>query len=37
MAEINAGKTKHHDLCYGPGPPEEFRQVPMRTLLHWSG
>ena len=29
-------KDKDHDLCHRPGLPAEFRQVSMRSLLHWS-
>ena len=36
-AESKCRKDKDHDLWYGTGSPEEFRQVPMRCLLHWSG
>ena len=35
--QIKCRKDKDHDLWYGPGPPAEFRRVPVRCLLHWSG
>ena len=36
-AESKCRKDKDHDLWYGPGPPAEFRRVPMCCLSHWSG
>ena len=33
---VNAGKTKDHDMQYGPGPPAELG-VSMHRLSHWSG
>ena len=34
-AESKCRKYKNHDLRYRPGPPAEFRRVPMRCLSHY--
>ena len=34
-AESKCRKYKDHDLRYTPGPPAEFRRVPMRCLSHY--
>ena len=36
-AESKYRKDKDHDLWYWPGPPAEFRLVPMCCLSHRSG
>ena len=35
-AENKCRRDKDHDLWYGTGSPAEFRQLPMRCLMHWS-